>query len=186
VPDENGLRGTEGIVKLLKDADENTLVVCLIAGGGSALFVSPYEGITLNEKQKITEMLLKSGADINELNAVRKHISKVKGGRLAEIACPAKVISLILSDVIGDRLDVIASGPTSPDKTTFDDALKVLQKYNLSDKTPKSILKVLQNDAKGLIPETPKEGNIVFRRIENIIIGSNRIALNAARKKQKK
>jgi hydroxypyruvate reductase/glycerate 2-kinase len=183
VPDENGLRGTEEIVKLLKSADENTLVVCLISGGGSALLVSPYEGISLVEKQKITELLLKAGADINELNTVRKHISNVKGGRLAEIAYPAKVISLILSDVIGDRLDVIASGPTAPDKTTFNDALKVLEKYRLIDKAPGSIIEVLQKGAKGFINETPKEGNTIFDNVENIVIGSNRKVLEAAKEK---
>ncbi len=183
VPDENGLKGTEEIIKILRDADENTLIVCLISGGGSALLVSPYEGISLNEKQAITELLLKSGADINELNTVRKHISKVKGGRLAEIAYPAKVISLILSDVIGDRLDVIASGPTAPDKTTYNDSLKVLEKYGLIDNAPRSIINVFQKGADGFIPETPKEGNKIFENVENIIIGSNRIALKAAKEK---
>ena len=183
VPDENGLRGTEEIIKILKDMNENTLVVCLISGGGSALLVSPYEGISLVEKQKITELLLKAGADINELNTVRKHISKVKGGRLAEIAYPAKVISLILSDVIGDRLDVIASGPTAPDKTTFNDALKVLEKYRLIDKAPGSIIEVLQKGAEGFINETPKEGNTIFDNVENIIIANNRKALEAAKEK---
>lgn len=143
MPDENGLRGTEEIVRLLKNVDENTLVVCLISGGGSALLVSPYEGITLDEKQKITELLLNAGADIYELNTVRKHLSKVKGGGLAEIAYPVKVISQILSDVIGDRLDVIASGPTAPDKTTYNHAIKVLEKYRLIDKAPGSIIDVL-------------------------------------------
>jgi hydroxypyruvate reductase/glycerate 2-kinase len=183
VPDENGLKGTAEIVKLLKSADENTLVVCLISGGGSALLVSPYEGISLVEKQKITELLLKAGADINELNTVRKHISRVKGGRLAKIAYPAKVISLILSDVIGDRLDVIASGPTAPDKTTYTDALKVLEKYRLIDKSPGSIIEVLQKGAEGIINETPKEGNTIFDNVENIVIGSNRKALEAAKEK---
>lgn len=183
VPDENGLRGTEEIIKILKDADEDTLVVCLVSGGGSALLVSPYEGITLDEKQKITELLLKAGADIYELNTVRKHISKVKGGRLAEVAYPAKIISLILSDVIGDRLDVIASGPTAPDKMTYDHAIKVLEKYRLIDKAPGSIIDVLQNGAKGLIPETPKDDNPVFEKVDNIIIGSNIKALEAAKEK---
>lgn len=182
-PDENGLNATEEITRLLKNADENTLVVCLISGGGSALLVSPYDGISLDEKQKITQLLLKAGTDIYELNTVRKHISRVKGGRLAEIASPAKIISLILSDVIGDRLDVIASGPTSPDKTTYKDALKVLEKYKLMDKCPEKILGILQKGENGLIPETLKEGNKTFENVENIIIGSNRIALNAAKKK---
>jgi glycerate-2-kinase len=183
LPDDNGVKGTEEIIKLLRDADEHTLVVCLISGGGSALLVSPDNGITLNEKQEITQLLLKAGADINDLNCVRKHISKVKGGRLAELAYPAKVISLILSDVIGDRLDVIASGPTSPDSTTYDAALIVLKKYGLTDKVPQSIIDVLNKGSDGLIPDTPKEGNVIFRRIDNIIIGSNRIALDAAKQK---
>lgn len=182
-PDENGVKGTDEIINLLKDTDEHTLVVCLISGGGSALLVSPYEGITLNEKQAITQLLLNAGADITELNTIRKHLSKVKGGRLTEIAYPSKIFSLILSDVIGDKLDVIASGPTSPDTTTYADALKVLDKYGLIGKTPKIIIEVLRKGAKSLIPETPKEGDKIFNNVENIIIGSNRIALDAAKKK---
>ncbi|MEW6713621.1 MAG: glycerate kinase [Nitrospirota bacterium] len=182
-PDENGVKGTDEIINLLKETDEHTLVVCLISGGGSALLVSPYEGITLNEKQAITQLLLNAGADITELNTIRKHLSKVKGGRLTEITYPSKIISLILSDVIGDKLDVIASGPTSPDTTTYADALKVLEKYGLIEKTPKIIIEVLRKGAKSLIPETPKEGDKIFNNVENIIIGSNRIALDAAKKK---
>ena len=183
IPDENGLRGTAEIINLLKSSDERTLVVCLISGGGSALLVSPIEGITLGEKQEMTELLLKAGADINELNTVRKHISDVKGGRLAEIAYPSGIISLILSDVIGDRLDVIASGPTSPDKTTYSDALRVLEKYILTGRSPKSIIEVLKNGELGILPETPKEKGAIFSGVENIIIGSNRIAISAARQK---
>ena len=183
VPDENGLKGTNAIIRLLENNDEHTLVVCLISGGGSALLVAPYEGITLSEKQKVTGLLLKAGADIYELNTVRKHISSVKGGRLAEIAYPSRVISLILSDVIGDRLDVIASGPTSPDTTTYSDALKVLKKYRLVGEIPQGVSDVLYKGAEGLIPETPKERGIIFEKIENIIIGSNRRALEAAKKK---
>jgi glycerate 2-kinase len=183
VPDENGVKGTDEIIELLKGADENTLVACLISGGGSALLVSPCEGITLEEKQEITRMLLKAGADINDLNCVRKHISRVKGGRLAEIAYPASIMSLILSDVIGDRLDVIASGPTSPDSTTYDNALSVLKKYGIADKIPQSISDVLNNGPDGPVPDTPKEGNVIFRKIQNIIIGSNRTALDAAKQK---
>jgi glycerate 2-kinase len=181
IPDENGLKGTNAIIRLLENNAEHTLVVCLISGGGSALLVAPYEGITLSEKQKVTELLLKAGADIYELNTIRKHISNVKGGRLAEIAYPVRVISLILSDVIGDRLDVIASGPTAPDRTTFQDALAVLGKYSLADKIPLSVLDILRRGSQGLIPETPKEGNIIFNHIENIVIGSNKIALSAAK-----
>jgi len=183
VPDKNGVKATDEIIKLLRSADETTLVVCLISGGGSALLVSPYEGITLNEKQEVTQLLLKAGANISELNTVRKHISKVKGGRLAETAYPAKIISLILSDVIGDRFDIIASGPTSPDTTTYADALKVLEKYGLIDKAPKIVIEVLRKGAKGLVPETPKKGDKIFNNVENIIVGSNRIAIDAAKNK---
>lgn len=183
VPDENGLNATEEIIKLLKNADENTLVVCLISGGGSALLAAPYEDISLDEKQKITQLLLKAGADINELNTVRKHISNVKGGRLAEIAYPARIISLILSDVIGDKLDVIASGPTSPDKTTYNDALQVLKKYALMDKVPRSIIEILNKGVNNIIPETPKDDNPAFEKVENIIIGSSRKTLEAAKTK---
>jgi glycerate-2-kinase len=183
IPDENGLKGTEKIIELLAASDEKSLVICLISGGASALLVSPSGGIALGDKQKITELLLKSGADINELNTVRKHISRVKGGRLAEIACPAKIVSLILSDVIGDDIGVIASGPTAPDKTTFHDAIMVLEKYDLMAKTPKSVLQVLRKGLEGQITETPKEGNIIFGHVENVIIGGNGTALAAARQK---
>lgn len=183
VPDENGLKGADEAVRLLRSAGENTLVVCLISGGGSALLVSPYEGITLDEKQGVTRLLLNAGADINELNTVRKHISKVKGGRLAEIAHPARIISLILSDVIGDRLDVIASGPTSPDSSSYQEAIRVMDKYSLREKAPQNVINILERGAAGLIPETPKSGSAVFGRVENIIIGSNKKALEASKNK---
>ncbi|NJD57105.1 MAG: glycerate kinase, partial [Nitrospirae bacterium] len=183
IPDENGVKGTEKIISLMTGADDETLVVCLISGGGSALFVAPYEGIPLDDKQKVTELLLKAGADIYELNSLRKHISRVKGGRLAEIAYPARIVSLILSDVIGDDVGVIASGPTAPDKTTFHDAIMVLGKYDLMERAPGRVLKVLQDGDRGAVAETPKEGNSIFEHVENIIIGSNSMALAAARQK---
>lgn len=183
VPDENGSRGTHALINLLKDADEQTLVITLISGGGSALLVSPCEGITLAEKQVVTDLLLRAGADIHDLNTVRKHLSRIKGGNLAELAYPAKVISLILSDVIGDSLDVIASGPTSPDTTSFGDAMLVLDKYGLKDRVPENVLNVLHRGAGGLVPETPKAGNIIFEHVENVIIGSNTMALSAAKEK---
>jgi glycerate 2-kinase len=186
VPDKNGLRGTEAVMGLLKKSPEKRLTVCLISGGGSALLVSPYEGITLHEKQILTDVLLKAGVDIYGLNTVRKHISRVKGGRLAEIAYPAHMVSLILSDVIGDRLDVIASGPTSPDTTTYNDALQVLGEYRVRDKVPSSVVDVLERGRKGIIPETPKEESRIFERIENIIIGSNKIALTAVQEEAEK
>lgn len=181
LPDEKGLVATEEILALAGTVDEHTLVVVLISGGGSALFVSPCPGVTLAEKQRTTELLLKAGADIRELNEVRKHLSSVKGGRLAERLYPAGTVSLILSDVMGDPLDVIASGPTAPDSTTFADALKVLEKYRLSGSVPPPVARCLEQGAKGMATETPKEGNPIFRKVENVIIGNNRLALTAAR-----
>ena len=180
LPDENGIKAAKAIVGLLKETDTNTLVICLISGGGSALLAAPYGDITLADKQEVTSMLLKAGADIYELNTVRKHISAVKGGRLAEAAQPAAIISLILSDVMGDRLDVIASGPTEPDKTTYNDAHNVLQKYKLEDRLPASVAEIIGKGIRGLVPETPKDGDPVFQRVKNIIIGNNKIARDAA------
>lgn len=186
VPDINGLKGAENIIKLLQNSDEKTLLICLISGGGSALLVCPFEGVSLVDKQRITESLLKAGANIQELNTVRKHISRVKGGRIAELAHPSKVISLIISDVIGDRLDIIASGPTAPDPTTYNDALRILEQYDLIDTSPSSVIEVLKKGKNGLIPETPKERSPIFERVDNIIIGSNKNALKAAKTKAEK
>lgn len=183
VPDENGLAATRSVIGLLESADEGTLVLCLISGGGSALFLDPSPPVTLAEKQAVTTLLLKAGADIEELNAVRKHISLVKGGRLAQLAYPARVISLILSDVIADRLDVIASGPTAPDDSTFSQALEVVGKYGLRDRMPPSVMNLLESGAAGRLPETPKQGNPIFDQVENIIVGSNGQATKAARQK---
>jgi glycerate-2-kinase len=183
VPDENGVTGAGRAVELLGGADRETLVVCLISGGGSALFVAPAEGLSLDDKQVMTRILLKGGADIVELNTVRKHLSRVKAGRLAEAASPARVLSLILSDVIGDPLDFIASGPTSPDTTTWADALAIVTRYDTAGEMPQKILQLLRDGVGGKIPDTPKKGDPLFDRVENIIIGSNRIATEAARKK---
>lgn len=183
IPDEAGHAGADAILKLLAGADENTLVLCLISGGGSALLASPAEGISLADKQAATDLLLKAGATIEELNAVRKHISRVKGGQLGKAAHPAHVISLILSDVIGDRLDVIASGPTAPDPTTYDSALGVLKKYDLLDKVPAAVARHLQTGASSGMPDTPKEGDPVFGNIRNIIIANNQKATAAAQQR---
>jgi glycerate 2-kinase len=183
LPDESGVRATNEIVRLLEKADADTLVICLISGGGSALLVSPYEGICLGDKQAITDLLLRSGATIHELNTVRKHLSMVKGGRLAELAYPAKVISLIISDVMGDNLDVIASGPTSPDSTTFAEALSIVTRYELLGRAPAAVLELLGRGAEGLLKETPKGGDRIFDRVRNVIIGNNGSALHAAREK---
>ena len=182
LPDENGLKAGKLIVQMLKELDKNSLVICLISGGGSALLVAPYRGISLADKQEVTALLLKAGADICELNTVRKHISAVKGGRLAEAAQPASIISLILSDVIGDRLDMIASGPTAPDKTSYSDAYNVIRKFRLEDSLPASVAEIIGNGMCRLVPETPKDDNLIFQSVRNIIIGSNKIATDAAKK----
>ncbi len=180
VPDESGLQATAEVVALLEQCGSDTLVACLISGGGSALLVSPHDRITMADKQKITTMLLKAGADIHELNAVRKHISKVKGGRLVDLAHPATVVSLILSDVIGDGLDVIASGPTAPDASTYAEALAVIEKYHLLPDAPPAVIRLLQDGVAGLLKETPKGDHPAFGHTENIIVGSSRLALQAA------
>ena len=180
LPDEAGVKGTEEILRLLEGADEKTLVICLLSGGGSALLVSPLDGITLDEKKEVNRFLLSVGARINEVNAVRKHLSKIKGGRLSEISHPATLITLILSDVIGDRLDVIASGPTVPDNTTFKDAMNVIEKYNLLDKLPANVMILLKQGLRGDIKDTPKEGLIKDR---TFIIGNLKHALTAAKEK---
>lgn len=185
IPDQKGVDATGRVIEMLKVADEKTLVLCLISGGGSALLVSPKDGLSLDDKQAVTNLLLKAGATIDELNTVRKHISGIKGGRLAEYAYPAQVISLILSDVIGDKLDVIASGPTSPDSTTYGMALDVLKKYRLEEKLPKTVRNILNAGAEGRIAETPKTGASIFERVENAVIGSNMKAAFAAREKAK-
>lgn len=180
VPDVRGVQATEQVIRMLAESDHGTLVVCLISGGGSALLAAPQQDIGLSEKQQVTESLLKAGADIQELNTVRKHLSRVKGGRLAEIAHPARILSLILSDVIDDPLDVIASGPTSPDRTTFQDALGVVKRYGQTDQIPPKALLLLERGSAGEIQDTPKEGNPIFEHVENVIVGSNRKALDAA------
>lgn len=180
VPDAQGLKATGEILKLVRAADAGTLVVTLISGGGSALLVAPQDGISLADKQQTTSLLLKAGADIGELNTVRKHLSRIKGGRLAEAAYPAQVVSLILSDVIGDHLEVIASGPTAPDPTTYDAARDVLARYRLSEAVPPPVMTLLDRGARGEFPETPKPGSPIFDGVSNIIVGSNRQALAAA------
>jgi hydroxypyruvate reductase/glycerate 2-kinase len=181
IPDENGQAGTAEIIRLLKGSDEHSCIVCLISGGGSSLLVSPYKGVSLAEKKQVTALLLNAGAAINELNTVRKHLSSVKGGRLAKIAHPGRVVSLILSDVVGDKLDVIASGPTAPDDSTFGDAVQVIEKHKLSSAMPAAVIDFLAKGSQGMIPETPKRGDAIFGNVENSIIAGNRIALEAAR-----
>jgi glycerate 2-kinase len=180
VPDAAGVEGTRQLAALATRAGADDLVICPISGGGSALLVLPAPGIELEDLQVLTEQLLRSGATINELNAVRKHLSQVKGGGLARMAAPAAVVSLVLSDVVGDPLDVIASGPTSPDSTTYGDAWAVLESYDLLKVAPEPILTRLRAGLSGEIAETPKADDPIFERVQNVIVGSNRQAAEAA------
>jgi len=185
IPDEGGMQGCLSILKLLSQTTDKDLVICLISGGGSALLPIPCEGITLEEKKKTTELLLGCGATIQEINAVRKHISRIKGGGLARAAFPSELITLILSDVVGDDLDAIASGPTVPDNSAFSDVKEIFQKYDLLDKLPKSVVRHIQLGIEGKVPETPKRGDSIFQKTFNLIIGSNVLAIRGAEKKAK-
>ena len=186
IPDNSSVEGARKIVNLVSHAKENDLVICLISGGGSSLMALPRTGILLEDKQKVTDLLLKCGATINEINTVRKHISAFKGGQLAKTAYPATILGLLLSDVLGDPLDVIASGPTVPDSSTFEEAVKILKRYDMLKKIPGSIKKVLLEGEKGLIDETPKKGDPIFEKVHNVVIGNNRLACQAAIKAMKK
>lgn len=181
LPDEAGVRGTLEILDLLQRCDERSLVFFLVSGGGSALLPCPADGLTLDDKQRMTQVLLECGATIHEINALRKHISHVKGGRLARAAYPATVVALILSDVVGDSLDSIASGPTVPDTSSFADCLRVIERYRIQEKIPPAVKSYLDRGATGELEETPKPGDPVFHKVHNLIVGSNRLALSAAK-----
>ncbi len=180
VPDERSVQGAQAVLALAQKAQEDDLVLVVISGGGSALLTLPAEGVTLEDIRTTTEVLLRAGATINELNAVRKHLSAVKGGQLARALAPARVIGLVLSDVIGNPLDVIASGPLSPDPTTFADAWAVLEKYRVLDKVPPRVREHLQAGMAGAVRETPKPGDPVFDRVHMVIVGDNAHAATAA------
>jgi glycerate 2-kinase len=183
VPDEAGRMGAEEIVKLAVNTQENDLLICLISGGGSALLPLPVQGISLSEKQEVTKKLLACGASINEINAVRKHMSRIKGGQLARFSYPATLITLILSDVIGNYLDVIASGPTVPDSSTFEDVKEIMERYKIWNIIPDTVKNHFEKGIGGNIPETPKAGETIFSKTQNVIVGSNIQAVMAARKK---
>jgi len=180
LPDKRGIKATKRLCGLLANATEQDLVICLLSGGGSALLASPVNGIRLDELQSINNTLLGCGADISEINSIRKHIETLKGGQLARLASPATLVSLILSDVIGDRLDAIASGPTTPDLTTYRQAYQVLEKYAVLGEVPESILEHLNAGLRNKLPETPKPGSAFFEKVTNLIIGSNILAARAA------
>ncbi len=180
LPDERGVEATRRIASLLHDLSPRDLVLCLISGGGSALLTAPAEGITLRDIQALTTSLLGCGATINEVNTLRKHIDLVKGGGLARWASPAQVAVLILSDVIGDQLDVIASGPCVSDSSTYQDAFAILENYALVDTVPLAIREKIQAGLRGQIPETPKNDSPFFTNVKNVIIASNYLATQAS------
>jgi hydroxypyruvate reductase len=180
VPDERGIAHTRRLLGLLEEAGEEDLVICLISGGGSALMTAPADGVSLHDLQSLTQQLLRSGANINQINTLRKHLDRVKGGGLLRRAFPATVIALILSDVTGDPLDVIASGPTVPDPSTYADALGILEQYGLSGSAPAVIVEHLQAGARGQREETLKAGHPGLQRVQNTVIASNIRAARAA------
>ncbi len=194
VPDDNGRRGAAKILSFADQADASTLVISLISGGGSALIPLPYAwsaagksySLSLEDKQKTTGLLLACGADIEEINCIRKHLSLIKGGRLIERLAPARSINFILSDVVGDALSSIASGVTCADPTTYQDALKILQKYGIDREVPDQVRQILERGSNGELPETVKANNEVLALTENILIGTNIQALNDAAEEARK
>ncbi len=190
VPDQNSVEATRDLAALLREATLRDLVFCVISGGGSALMTLPAEGITLTDLQATTQWLLRAGATINEINTIRKHLDTIKGGGLARLVngAPARsagvapIITLILSDVIGDDLSVIASGPTVPDPSTFAEAWRIVQQYALADQLPAAVRARLSLGASGEIPDTPKPGDPLFDQVQTVIVGSNAQAAQAAEK----
>ena len=180
VPDERGAAAAREILDLARTAGPDDLMLVLISGGASALTPAPAPPVTLGDKQSVTRLLLAAGATINQLNAVRKHLSLLKGGQLARAASPARVHALLLSDVIGDPLDVIGSGPSAPDVSTFGEALAILEQFEIRDRAPASVVRRLEQGSRGEIPETPKPDDPLFRRVTNVVIGNNALVVDAA------
>ncbi len=180
IPDARGEAASAEILRIAAEAGPQDLVLCLISGGGSALTPAPAPGITLAEKQAVTRLLLECGATINQLNAVRKHLSRLKGGQLARAVHPAPIVALLLSDVIGDPLDVIASGPTAADPTTYDDALAVLAGFGLGARVPETVRARLEAGSRGEVADTPKPGDSILAGVTNVVIGNNGLVVDAA------
>ena len=188
VPDEAGVRAADRMAQLAREADEHTLVIVLISGGGSALLPAPMtysdQGhevvLTLEHKQAVTRTLLACGADIREINCLRKHLSALKGGRFLQLIEPATCLSFILSDVVGDRLDTIASGITAADDSTYAQALSIIDKYGVAEQLPTEALQAIRLGVKGAIPETLKPGDAALAKVTNLLIGTNHAALMAA------
>jgi glycerate 2-kinase len=180
IPTRKGLESVLKMLELVKNISRDDLVIVLVSGGGSALMPLPVQGVTLSDEARVTSLLLRSGASIEEINTVRKHLSQIKGGRLAERLYPATVLTLIISDVVGDRIDAVASGPTSPDPTTYKDAEQILEKYHLRSQIPNNTRRVIFEGLAHLQPETPKPRNKIFKRVYTLIVGSNRASRLAA------
>jgi glycerate 2-kinase len=180
VPDAAGIHATRAIVELLEQTDQHDLVICVISGGASALLTLPADEISLEDVQLTTDALLRSGATIDEINIVRKHLDNVKGGGLARLAAPARVITLVLSDVVGNPLDSIGSGPTVADRSTWADAAAVLDRFGLWERVPPSVGRRLRQGLTGRLAETPKPADPVFARTRTVVVGSNLLACEAA------
>jgi glycerate 2-kinase len=185
IPDQKGLDGAQEISRFLKESGPHDLVIFLLSGGASALLPLPADGIRLEEKQEVTQLLLDCGADIKEINTIRKHISQIKGGRIAQLAYPSVVLGLILSDIVGDPLDAIGSGPTVPDTSTFLEAWEILRKYGLLNEIAPSIQNHLRLGKEGKIEESPKPGHPAFDKVYNLLVGSNLLSLRAVAKESK-
>ena len=186
IPTRRGMQSVLAMLELVDDVSRNDLVLFLISGGGSALMPLPVQGISLRDEADVTSLLLTSGASIDEINTVRKHLSQIKGGRLAERLYPATILSLIISDVVGDKIDAIASGPTAPDPTTFHDAASVLQKYDLWSRIPKRARKLIADGVEGSMPDTPKKESRAFNHVHNLVVGNNRQSCSVAAAAMKK
>ncbi len=180
VPDARGETAARAILDVASRATERDLLLCVITGGASALTPALVDGITLADGQAVTSLLLECGATIHEINAVRKHLSAFGGGNLARVAHPAPLAALIISDVVGDNLDVIASGPTSPDSSTFEQCMEVIARYDIAPRLPASVLARLEAGVRGDIPETPKPGDVAFQSVQNVLVATNTQALDAA------
>ncbi|MCK5282767.1 MAG: DUF4147 domain-containing protein [Nanoarchaeota archaeon] len=182
IPDKSSISGVREMLELTKDLTKEDIVICLISGGGSSLMTYPIESITLDEIKELTSLMLKSGAEVYEINVIRKHISKIKGGKLARYLQPAKVITLIISDTLNPK-DATASGPTWPDEATFNTAYNILKKYSLLDKAPKSIVEYIKKGIAGEAEETIKKDDKILRDVHNYILADNKLALKAMKEK---
>ncbi len=181
-PDQNSVKAARELVSIVQKLSDRDLLICLISGGGSALLSLPAEPLTIEDKGTVARLLMNAGASIVELNTVRKHLSAIKGGWLARRSAAGRIVSLVISDVVGDRLDSIASGPVSPDPTTFSDAIAILRKYNLWGSIPRDAAEILDQGSRGHLPETPKASDPCFQKISYHVLGNNKIACASAQR----